>query len=189
MTDTELIARLEKLERDNRRLKRLGAAALALVGALGLIASARPVPIPNVIRAHKFEVVNSAGKVGMRLEATSDGAVIAIALQPTVEGSNLQGASVSIGTFGKHSWVSLGTAAWSGSPGSQQWEGMISALSLNNRSSKGPQIVLSDDRGYTMSLGSTSLLTPQTGEAHQTSADSIVMFGNAKDHHVIWQAP
>lgn len=65
MIETELLARIEKLERDNRRLKKLGAAALMLIAALGLVAVARP--IPNVIRAHEFEMVDNAGRVRIRM--------------------------------------------------------------------------------------------------------------------------
>lgn len=43
MTETELMARLEKLERDNWRLKRLGVVGLVLATALGLIAATQPV--------------------------------------------------------------------------------------------------------------------------------------------------
>lgn len=40
-----------------------------------------------------------------------------------------------------------------------------------------------------MDLGSTRLAAARTGATEQTSAASIVMFGNDKGHHVIWQAP
>lgn len=52
-----------------------------------------------------------------------------------------------------------------------------------------PNIELSDFQGYTMDLGSTDTVAPATGETQQTSAASIVMFGNDKEHHVIWRAP
>lgn len=55
--------------------------------------------------------------------------------------------------------------------------------------SGGPNIELSDADGYSMDLGSTSIVIPKTGEKQQTSATSIVMFGSDKDHHVIWKAP
>jgi hypothetical protein len=40
-----------------------------------------------------------------------------------------------------------------------------------------------------MDLGSSSTTKTITGETQQTSAASIVMFGNDKDHYVIWKAP
>ena len=68
MTETELANRLEKLERDNRRLKRLGAAALVLAAALGAIYATRPVP--EKITAREFDVVDDAGRVRIRLSTT-----------------------------------------------------------------------------------------------------------------------
>ena len=65
MTDSELLTRLEKLERDNRRLKRFGVAALALAAGVGVVAAARP--IPNAIKAHEFDVGDNAGKVRTEL--------------------------------------------------------------------------------------------------------------------------
>lgn len=52
-----------------------------------------------------------------------------------------------------------------------------------------PSLTLHDTQGYRMDLGSTRTVIPATGQTQQTSADSIVMFGNDKKHHVIWQAP
>lgn len=65
MTEAELIARLGKLERDNRRFKSLGAAALALAAALGLIAAARAVP--DAIKAREFDMVDQTGKVRVKI--------------------------------------------------------------------------------------------------------------------------
>jgi hypothetical protein len=185
MNETELIARLEKLERDNRRLKRVGTAALMMVAALGLMAATQSVP--NVIRAHEFEVVDSAGKVGMRLRASSEGANMLIApnLSAPSEGKT---AAVSLGANGDRSWVTLGYAGWFTAPTkTQPFVAMEGSLSLSNSSAKGPTVVFSDSQGYVMSLGNTALVAPGTGATQQTSADSIVMFDKKRD--VIWQAP
>lgn len=61
MTDAEVMKRLEKVERDNRGLKRGGLTLLVLLVALTTIYAVRPVP--DVIKAHKFEAVDGAGKV------------------------------------------------------------------------------------------------------------------------------
>lgn len=68
MTEADLVNRLEKLERDNRRFKRLALAALVLPIALVSIYATRPVP--QKITAHEFDVVDSAGKVcaALRIE-------------------------------------------------------------------------------------------------------------------------
>jgi hypothetical protein len=51
----------------------------------------------------------------------------------------------------------------------------------------GPLVSLRDEQGYQTTLGTTDLETPRTGEAHKTSAASLVMFN--KDGKVIWSAP
>ena len=51
----------------------------------------------------------------------------------------------------------------------------------------GPSLTLTDDAGYETSAGVSSLVTTQTGEKHQTSAASLVLFG--KDKTVLWSAP
>lgn len=52
-----------------------------------------------------------------------------------------------------------------------------------------PALQLGDTAGFETNIGSADLVTPFTGETHKTSAASIVMFGNGKEHKVIWQAP
>jgi hypothetical protein len=52
-----------------------------------------------------------------------------------------------------------------------------------------PTISLADGAGFRMDLGSTELETERTGETHQTSAASIVMFGSDKKRRVMWKAP
>lgn len=61
MTEADLLNRLEKLERDNRRLKRSVLVALVIVGLTGTIAASRPTP--KAIRAHEFDVVDNSGNV------------------------------------------------------------------------------------------------------------------------------
>jgi hypothetical protein len=60
---------------------------------------------------------------------------------------------------------------------------------MDVNSSGAPQVELSDPQGFRMDLGSTGTINLKTGETQRTSAASIVMFGNDKEHHVIWRAP
>ena len=53
--------------------------------------------------------------------------------------------------------------------------------------SDGAALRLSDSRGFSTTIGSADLVTPSTGETHQTSAASIRM-SNDKGN-VIWAAP
>ncbi len=73
MNETELVARLEKLERENRRLKRLGAATLVLVVALGAIYMAscsslgRRSGTNGVLTAREFDMLDPSGKVRVKI--------------------------------------------------------------------------------------------------------------------------
>jgi hypothetical protein len=51
----------------------------------------------------------------------------------------------------------------------------------------GPALTLSDRRGYSATLGVNTIVAPQTGDSHTSSAASLVMFD--RDHKVIWAAP
>lgn len=205
MSETELVARLEKLERDNRRLKRLGAAALVLAAALGLIAATRPVP--DVIKAHEFDVVDNAGGSRIRMEVgpQQQGAHVTLfdAAGKRREDLNVNDAGIAgillldsrdygavtilhvpavLSDVVNRNEITLAR------PGSEVGFPPIGvAIGVSN--SGAPAVTLSDPQGFSMDLGSTSTQTPTTGATQQTSAASIVMFGNDKQHHVIWQAP
>ena len=58
-----LVARLEKLERQNRRWRRGAAAVLLAGGSLVLMAQAKAGSSPKVVQAVAFELVDKTGKV------------------------------------------------------------------------------------------------------------------------------
>lgn len=58
-----LVTRLEKLERQNRRLRRGVAAVLLAAGSLLLMAQAKAGSSPKVVQAVAFELVDKTGKV------------------------------------------------------------------------------------------------------------------------------
>ncbi|MBK8178029.1 MAG: hypothetical protein IPK67_03860 [Planctomycetes bacterium] len=68
----ELLARLDRLERENRKWKRLGVAALALasVGALG-----SALTVCDSVSAERFIVRDSSGKERVRLTAYETGGI------------------------------------------------------------------------------------------------------------------
>lgn len=218
MTDPELLARIEKLERDNRQLKRLGAAACALVGALGLVAAARP--LPNVIKAHEFEVVNGAGKARIRLYATPISASVDVLdaqgnTTASMEAFDwLRSSYITAGQDGEDnaviasgprfgSYVGVGYAPhYNSAIKGKSGTALRDALkSYSKRLLNGPSvgmglspagtanISIKDSRGFRMELGNTATVDLKTGATQDSSADSIIMFGNDKKHHVIWQAP
>lgn len=193
MSDTEFAKRLEKLERDNRRLKAIAFAVIILAAALcGIYATQ---PVPEEIMAHRFDLVDNSGTVrasmnvgtsgmsavtvynadgrpgAVMVTSTSGGSVVG-AYSPDGKSHALMGAPASGGS-------EFGLSDASGSP----------RLGMNVSPSGDPVIKLSDEYGYIMGLGSMSTVMPGKGERLQSSAASIVMFGNDKKHHVIWKAP
>ena len=192
MTERDLVGRLEKLERDNRRLKRLGAAALVLAAALGAIYATRPVPAK--ITAHEFDLVDRSGAtrgfMGVRDGASN------ITLSDSQGKPGVVMAALSSGASGISLSDSQGKAgvAMTVSPSGEPSVGLSDSQG-NPRvfmvvlPSGEPDITLQDAQGFSMDLGSTNTVTLTTGQTQKTSAASIVMFGNDKKHHVIWQAP
>jgi hypothetical protein len=214
MIETELVARLECLERDNRRLKTAGAAALVLAAALGAIYATAPTPA--VIEAHAFEVIDAAGAVRVEVKPGEvrffDG-----------QGVPRAGLGISSGypllfLRGKSGTISLDTLSPSVMPGipsgmpgiwlldaagkmrmAMQLVGEGSVISLHatqgvshvtlDEFPDGPLVSLADAQGFGLDLGSSRTVTPTTGATQRTSAASILMFGNDKARHVIWQAP
>ncbi len=62
-------------------------------------------------------------------------------------------------------------------------KGSISLSAMNGRA----KLYAEDSQGFSAVLGNTELVTPKTGETHQTSAASIVTFD--KDGNVLWSTP
>ncbi len=245
MNDTELARRLEKLERDNRRLKKLGAAAFVLAAALGAIAATRPVP--DVITSHKFVLVDQQGRARVTISTPAyAGAAIAMnADDPAIWLSDNKGNDRAILTtdslrFADAKGKSLGAfpatdpvpqkitarefdavdasgkvratlSTLQGVGGEPtltltgqnrqvllEGPGLVMLLSNSQEGSSGitigashglSNIMLADRQGFEMDLGSAKTVAPKTGATQQTSAASIIMFGNDKEHHVIWKAP
>jgi hypothetical protein len=76
MTERELNERLERLEKDNRRLKRVGMVAVLIAAGLGAIAATRPTP--ERITAHEVDIVGSRGNTRIILSASSNSPSIAL---------------------------------------------------------------------------------------------------------------
>jgi hypothetical protein len=215
MTETELLERLKKLERGHRRLKRQGVAALVLAAALGAIAATRPVP--DKITAHEFDVVDNAGRLRIRMSTTPvEASVELLDAQGNRAASMEVTPWVSFITAGKdggdvaqltssaqEASVSVGyspdlSAVVAGKSGKALRDTLKSYVTRTERGpsvgmavlpSGGAIITLQDAEGFSTDLGSTGTVTPATGETQHTSAASIVMFGNDKEHRVIWKAP
>lgn len=71
MTEEEISRRIDRLERDNRRLKGFAAAVVIVLAALGAVSAARPVP--QKIAAHEFDVVDGSGETRVMLGVIEGG--------------------------------------------------------------------------------------------------------------------
>ncbi len=71
MNVNEICNRLERLERENRWMKRAGLAVVGVALAVALIGAAMPEEIPRMIEARAFQVLDNNGRV--RVAMTSDG--------------------------------------------------------------------------------------------------------------------
>ena len=76
MNETQDLARrMEKLEQENRRLKRWGGAAIAVVGVIGLTSMALP-SVCKTVWAERFVLKDSAGSGRMTIDAYRSGAPV-----------------------------------------------------------------------------------------------------------------
>jgi hypothetical protein len=190
MSEDELVQRLERLEKDNRRLKHIALAALVLLGAAVGLGAGRATPgVPGVIKAREFDVVNAAGATVAQM-STVEG-------RPRLQLRWPQGYQMILGSTPYPNITLRGPGGQStllagGKIGTVMHGPEIllmdphgAGIDLQVKRS-GPGISLGDTQGFSMALGTTNAVTSAKGKTQQTSAASIVMF---KDRHVIWQAP
>ncbi len=64
-----VVARLERVERENRRLKIAGGAVVAVLAAVVLVGAVMPQEIPEVIEARMFRVVDENGESRILISA------------------------------------------------------------------------------------------------------------------------
>jgi len=140
----EILARLEKVERQNRNLKRAGMAVALLVAMVFIMGQAKPdrdIQVDSVkARQIYADMITLSGPGGATTLLTPGFLMV----------------------------------------------GMDKDLVIIN-TSEGPSLNLIDKEGFEADLGNSSLVTVKTGEKHQTSAASVVLFG--KDRKVLWSAP
>jgi len=201
MTETDLTMRLERLERDNRRVKIFAVGILVLaagLSAVSVIYATRHAA--QTIKAHEFDVVDESGSVRVRMTVNYWGTLKGEARDlgaPGVELLDAEGRQLAgLDTFAGPSlrfWDEQGNPTvqlgmlWDGLTFTR-WGGK-GRVSIQAPESGAPSISLADAQGFELDLGHTSTTLIRTGEEHGTSAASITMFGNDEKHHVIWQAP
>ena len=211
VNDATLEERMERLERENRRLK-VGMLAVVAVVA-GLVCIAATEPVAKVVRAERFEVVDAEGRVraGLGLPAPPAAAnlprapyaVDALAVLDGSPGLTLRDekgktrAGLMVSDDGSPSLMLLDETGKARAMLVVDHDGVGIALGgergkqralLGVSSDSGPVLQLRDDKGWVRAaLGAYSLMTPDTGEVVKRAESSLVLFD--KEGKVLWQAP
>jgi hypothetical protein len=195
-----VLERLTKLERQNRRLKRTGVAALIVAASLAFMGQASK---PKTIEANEFILRDASGNTRAKLwvDGAKAGEPMGIpgrtfradptlALydeqgNPSVFLRGNDGGTVSAATLGVrdsgHTVGMLTGVTGSGLLTLYNSKQTVKAEFVSDRLS------VTDDQGFTAAVGTSDLVTPRTGETHRTSAASLILLD--KNKNVIWQAP
>lgn len=187
----DLQERVVKLERQNRRFKRLGATALIVPALLLLLGQA---PSKKTVEANEFVLRDAGGNVRIKLsmENHGGGGTPRMVFLDAKGAANLELEGSVPGIFGStvgiddeqgrrvSTWFAneVGGALWVSDPNLKS----SASVSLTPGN-----VGVTDEAGFEASLGTQDLVTPSTGETYKTSAASLILFD--KNKHVIWKAP
>ncbi len=111
-TIDNLARRLERVERENRRLKRVGVVALALIAGVVLVGQATPSNLAKKVKAEAFVLYDSTGNLRAQLSVNPEGVVhgslIDMHIQPQFSVGLLPDGSVTLDLGKRLSLASLG---------------------------------------------------------------------------------
>ena len=181
-----ILERIEKLEVQNRRLRRCSVAILALLSAV--ILTGQGAPSPRVVEAQRFILKDSDGNVRGWMGTIGNGSELSLGnvnAQPMMR-LIVSTDSSDLHFFGsRKSGMNLGLD--SGNPD-------ISIIGAEGNGGAGitfgeygPSLTLQDAKGFSTIVGATQLEKPVNSGAFFTSAASIVLLD--KDKKVIWRTP
>ena len=205
-----LLSRVERLEKENRRLKQGALAFLLLIASVGLMAQTKqkpsaptssqrqkgraPAPAPagpTAVEAQSFILKDLNGHVRAELGLTgstpslkfkdeSGSALVTLALNTDAPGGPL----LLLSDPQHHAAVALSVLEHAGPQLSLTGERADIQLHMGV-APDGTTLELSDKNGFTTSIGSG--VVAKNGQAKQTSAASIVLYG--KQRKVLWSVP
>jgi hypothetical protein len=190
-TEESILERLNVLEKQNRRMRRIGIAAIVI--AASLLVMGQKTAVNRTVEASEFILRDSNGIVRSKWAMTKEGPDGRPML--SLSGPNEKKSHVSL--FGPSSSEGPQLALTDGdrSMGFGRL-GVPDALTLFMNSGGGsiefevtsnPYIKVHDKEDFEALVGNTRLVTELTGETHQTSAASVTLTG--KDKKVLWKAP
>lgn len=178
----DIDARLEKLERENRRMKMIGIVGIVFASVLFFSGQAKT---NKVVEANEFRLLDASGKERATLHVFRG--------QPELFIRSLNGESdVLLGTDTSGPYLIMGPVTGKATvtlnPNNLSLEGPVGKLRIAlNREAGGPNLTIEDNEGYSTVLGRSDLLLTKTAKREQTPAASLVLFD--KDKNVLWSAP
>ncbi len=181
----DLVERLGKLEKRNRRLERGLIAALTALSAIVLMGQAAP--SPRIVEAQKFVLKDADGNVRAWMGIIGKGSELNLGnanAQPMIslEVSNDSGDLHFYGS--RRSGMNLGIN--SGNPSISIVDSDGQGGAGLNFGKNGPSLKLEDGRGFSAVMGTSQVENPDR-QAQYTSTASVTLFD--KDKKVIWRAP
>jgi hypothetical protein len=175
-----LNARVEKLEKQNHRMKAMGIVVAVIVAAIFVGGQDKT---NKVIQANEFQLIDASGNVRGTWETSESGAQL---VEKDLTGRVTVGLSAD-----KDAGMLLNNSDsfLLASPNG------VNALSKSGENvfinvgedAGGPSVSVTDKEGYSADLGRTDLVVPKTGKKEQTPTASLVLFN--KDKNVLWSAP
>ena len=203
-----LLSRVERLEKENRRLKQGALAFLLLIASVGLMAQTKqkpsvpsssqrqkgraPVPAgPTAVEAQSFILKDLNGHVraelglagstpSLKFKDESGSALVTLALNADAPGGPL----LLLSDPQHHAAVALSVLEHAGPQLSLTGERADIQLHMGV-APDGTTLELSDKDGFTTSIGNG--VVAKNNQAKQTSAASIVLYG--KQRKVLWSVP
>lgn len=206
-----IASRLERLERENRRLKQIGVSLALLATVMVVMGQGHS---SRTIEAEKFVLRDANGNsravlgmvVGMPTLTLSDAKGVPMIV---MEGGDdplfslsrnggkeqvtmlareeLYGLAIYGEPKGPINGTRVGVGVWKGVPGLTLYDESGKEVAAIQTERSGPSLKLEDERGYSAIFGTTDLIAPSTGRKEMTSAASLTLFG--KDKKVLWSAP
>jgi len=195
-----LYERVERLERQNCWMRRMGAVAILSTVVL-LVSGQAKVDTKKTVEANEFVLKDTNGvvraKLGMGLVfPLKDGPGLVLYNEGGLERASVatseEQSQIHLGSNGSIT-SSTSSTMWAGIPGKDGSGVAITGpsgvvrMNLNGTVIGGPQIGLQDMEGYETHIGKTDLVFTKSGKTQQTSAASVVMFD--KEKKVLWSAP
>ena len=202
----DIDARLERLEKENRQMKKIGIVAIVFASVIFMSGQAKT---NKVVEANEFRLVDSAGKVrallsmnsGPELSFYDDHGTVVANISTTPDPGLYLGEPGSKG----RAVIRAGTPdtkppsqpfLYLGGPagnvqlvgGTAKWIRIFDSagtFTVTN-DENGPNITLVDKEGYSTEIGKTAFVQPKTGMQEQVTAASLALFDKGK---VLWSAP